>query len=459
MENKEDVIVPAYMKNKDDKNGTAKNKKEKKKIKLNKKFYILLASIIASISLIIGIIFLVRVIKYSKFDEYSKQMDNYGLSNLYNNEKSTSFDKVTRTEAIKLIIGTFSNVGDLSKYSPVEDTYTNEYWVKYAIEEGLFTAEELNKKNASDKITYIEFIEYISRAQVKILGKELDTSVYPNFSDISNITSEQLYALSDLIAKDIIENNNSKIHPNKDIYKGEANKLILNVIKHFNLLLPEGKRYNVNEDKVPSNSSEYPYTLFDVEKSVYEKQFIKVSEEDFKNPIEVYPTVRTTIVDIVSNVENYYNMVLNVDYETINKDSFISILEEAALFSVEDYTVEDYIEYIKSNKIKLKGNAITQLPILYYDGEDYRLRTKIEFEILSSDTKENILYFDSENENSTIVYEANKYSFFIDTIIDPSTSGGSLMYVYESDIYSQKIDENIENISLVKKEEEDIILI
>ena len=94
------------------------------------------------------------------------------------------------------------------------------------------------------------------------------------------------------------------------------------------------------------------------------------------------------------------------------------------------------------------------MPILYYDGNNYRLRTKINFEILNSDTKDNVLYFDSENDEYKITYEKQKYEFYIDAVIDTATNKSKVMYVWEKDIYSQKIDEKIEGITTTKLQEE-----
>ena len=65
------------------------------------------------------------------------------------------------------------------------------------------------------------------------------------------------------------------------------------------------------------------------------------------------------------------------------------------------------------------------------------------------------MYYDLESEN-IITYEQNKYSFFIDATVDAPTSNGILMYVWENDVYSQKTDEKIENITVTAKQEEEI---
>lgn len=460
MENKENVIVPSYMKNKEkesdvkNEKGTDKNKHKKKKLKLNKRFYILIASIIIGIALIFGIIFLVRVIKYSKYDNYCKEMDNYGLSEFFNNGNSTSFEKVTKSEAIKIIITSILNIEDLDKMILVEQEYENQVWIDYAVELGIIAEDEINKSSANNKITYIEYITYFQNARKVLLNATLDTSVYPNFSDISSIQSEQLYALSEMVSQNLIENSNDKIKPNRNLYKGEFCKITLEIIENYNIIVPNGKKLAINKDKMPSNAEQYPYILFDVAKETYEKPFIVNNEEKFKNPNEVYKNVRTNAINIMNIVESYYNAILNIDYETVNKDELLVVLTDNGLFEVDEDILDEYIEYAKQYKIKLSGSAVTQMPILYHDGNNYRLRTKISFEILNSDTKDNILYFDSQNDNYKITYESKKYEFYIDAVIDTATNKSKMMYVWENDVYSQKIDESIEGITTTEIEEE-----
>ena len=51
---------------------------------------------------------------------------------------------------------------------------------------------------------------------------------------------------------------------------------------------------------------------------------------------------------------------------------------------------EEYVKYVKDNQIQIEGSATVLLPIVYYDDIDYRVRTKLEFKIVNSNTNENI---------------------------------------------------------------------
>lgn len=59
-----------------------------------------------------------------------------------------------------------------------------------------------------------------------------------------------------------------------------------------------------------------------------------------------------------------------------------------------EYQLNEYIDYVKKNKIKIEGTVTPLFPIVYYDGSNVRVRTKIEYKILSSDTKSDLIFGD-----------------------------------------------------------------
>ena len=457
--NKENAIVPSYMKkNKEESNNKNKSKKKSNKKKL--KIILLITGMIVAILLLVFLIsFIVRVIKYSKYDEYSLQIKNYALAKMFDNEKATSYDSVKKSEAIKFIISSITNLEKIEFNNDIKYDYKNQEWVEYAIKNSIIKDDEINKSNQDDKITYIEFITYYANARKALLNQELDTSVYPKFSDIKNITNEQLYALSDLISKGIIENNEGKIKPHRKLYKGELNKIACEIIKGYDLLVPEGDMFNINEDRNPSNMAEYPYILFNVDKEAYEKPFIVKDQDKFRNPVTVFDSERIVLDSIASIVNEYYNTILNVNYENIDRDSFYNKLSDNALFEIDSQEIDEYIKYVKDNNIKIEGTAKSQLPIIYYDGIYFRIRVKLDFKIISANSRENILYDDINSDENNYKYDKDSYSFYIDAKIGKPTSSHKIMYVWGSDIYSQKTDESIEGITVTEKVVDDELVI
>ena len=449
---KENVIVPSYMK-KEQKEDSKKKKKKSAISKKNKKRIILLVVfLLIIVVLIFSISYAYRVIKFSKYNEYGTQMEKYGLAGLYDNKKTTSHEAVTKSEAIKIAIATIINIEDIPYSIDSELKYENELWVEYAIENEVITAEDVNEKNYNKKVTYIEYIRYFQNARKVLKGETLNTSIYPDFTDMKLLSDLELYAVSDLVYNNVIENAKVKLNPSRTLYKGELNKLTCDMVNTYNLLLPEGEKFNISEDKIPENVSEYPFTLYDVAKEAYEKPFIISDEAKFIGPNKIFASERTVIEVIFNIVNNYYNNILNVDYETIDINSFYEKIRNNSLFEVDLETVKKYVDYVKANKIKIEGKAKAQLPIFYYDGTYYRMRVQISFKVVNSDTKNNLLFYDLENGETSYEYSKDEYDIYIDSILQKPLSSVKTMYIWGSDLYSEKTDEIVIGINKVEKE-------
>lgn len=455
----EEKIVPAYMKNNtNEPKESGKKKKtktlDKKKIKL---IIFIVVGVILLASIIYGIIYLIRVIKYAKYNVYSTQIEKYGLDIMYDNGKTTSHESASRAEALKLIV---SSIKEIKNFDPTEhnEKYKNEDIVKYAIQYKILEENQINEANVNDTITYIEFLTYYMNALVKLKKVKLDTSIYPNFNDIAEIKGEELYAVSDLVAKGVLENEKVNLDPHRKLYKGELNKIACDIIKAYNLVVPTGEKFNISEEKVPKNADKYSYILYGVDKEVYEKDLIIKKKENFIEPYKTFALLRIGMNSTIKNVNNYYNAILNVDYENINVSEFKQKIDASTAFDVENDDVVEYVKYLQENKIKIKGTAKTQMPIVYNDGIYYRMRVKIEFEVLNSDTTKNLIYGDILSTENDIEYKDKKYSFYIDAVITKLSKSGSVLYVYDKDLYSTKIDEKIDGIEVTKKEDNSLVL-
>ena len=460
-----DTIIPAYMKKdkvenveKDNSNLKKSAKKVKNKIDKSKtkKIIVLVVLAVLAIAVVLGIFYggyiLFRKIKYSKYDEYQKQMEIYALSSMYNNGKATSYERCTKSEAIKLIIAAVANVDEPYFYSENEEKYKNQYWVETAIQEGIITNEDINKDNANETVTNIEFVTYIQNARHVLIGGELDTSETPKFKDVSKLKAEQVSAISDLIYNGIIENSTSRFKPNKKLSKGEVNSLLCKIIKKYNLIVPNGKKFNVNKEKEPSNATEYPYILTDVSKEVYEKKFNVEDEEYYENPIKVFSYERAYMEKIIDYTEAYYSNLLNIDYNTINVENFIDALEEYTIYSIDEDEAKEYINYVKSNNIVLEGKVTAQAPILYNDGANYRFRVKIELNVKNSLTNKNLVFQDLIQDKD-INYDKDTITFYADvTMNNMDLENNRTMFMEQECLYYQKADESIDGMSATDKQ-------
>ena len=439
----ENEFVPSY-KNEEERLEIRKKQDKKNKI-------IFTMSIILIVIVAIAVIFLGYTlinINYSKYEKYEEKMDIYGFSQVYNNEKANTREKVTKSEAVKMIIACLYNVSEIDGIAlPTEETYSNAIWVEYAIKQGIVTREEVNESNADDKVKYQEVLVWLYNIKAKILNIEPDTSANYNIKDINAYNADQQLAIYDLLNSEIIVTNTKRIDGKKKLYKGKLNELIVNFAEKYNTITVGDARININEDKIPSNANMYPYTLASVQKEIYEINFVNAQKEGFISPISYYPDNKQYYSQIKSYVENYYNYILTVDYNTISKEQIKRKLKKYVLEDFDDAKLDEYVNYVKDNHIKLNGKATAQLPCVYYDGQDYRVRVKLEIVVESSDTKDNILLYDLDG--SIISYNSNQITVYIDTIMNKNDTSETL-FIKEGTIKPMIVKTSS---SIVSKEE------
>lgn len=439
----ENEFVPSY-KNEEERLEIRKKQDKKNKI-------IFTMSIILIVIVAIAVIFLGYTlinINYSKYEKYEDKMDIYGFSQVYNNGKANTREKVTKSEAVKMIIACLYNVSEIDGIAlPTEETYSNAIWIEYAIKQGIVTREEVNASNADDKVKYQEVLVWLYNIKAKILNIEPDTSANYNIKDINAYNADQQLAIYDLLNSEIIVTNTKRIDGKKKLYKGKLNELIVNFAEKYNTITVGDARININEDKIPSNANMYPYTLASVQKEIYEINFVNAQKEGFISPISYYPDNKQYYSQIKSYVENYYNYILTVDYNTISKEQIKRKLKKYVLEDFDDAKLDEYVNYVKDNHIKLNGKATAQLPCVYYDGQDYRVRVKLEIVVESSDTKDNILLYDLDG--STISYNSNQITVYIDAIMNKNDTSETL-FIKEGTIKPMIVKTSS---SIVSKEE------
>ena len=89
----------------------------------------------------------------------------------------------------------------------------------------------------------------------------------------------------------------------------------------------------------------------------------------------------------------------------------MSSIKGKVVYSITTDDVKEYVDYVKVNKIKLEGKATPLLPIMYNNGEQYVIRTKVTFKVISSNTDINLLFGD---EDYSVKYDGNEFEVYID---------------------------------------------
>lgn len=450
-------FIPSYMKNKDNDSNINKikkdvnNKKGSNKRQISK-LWILIILLVIIILVFVMISKISYKIEKNKTSNYDRYMEIYGFSQLYNNGKLTSTDEVKKSELVKMVVASTLNIDNDTINSYVEDKkinenfvkidedgntiitifddtdedknensnkekYKNENWVIYAVDNNLIKEEDITDKNYDDNVTYIEAIEMLGNAKVKLLNKNLDTSKVPDFKNYDEYTESEQFALCDLVENGIIENSSNKLDGNKKLTKGVLNELIIKSVIKYNLITEGNDKINILDEKKPSNENDFPYTLANIDKSVYEMENYKENDK-YQTPAKCYANIKKQYSTFKTNIELYYNTLLNVNYQSLDEESFRQNIIDSTNENVSINKINEYINYIKENNIQITGEAKIQYPIIYFDGNVYRVRTKLDYNIENSKTLENILFNDINTK-----YNLGKNSVYIDVPINKTENG------------------------------------
>ena len=432
---KKQKIIPSYAKKSEDvvKDKKKNNVRRKSKISI---FILLVISIVILLAIIYGIYFLINYNENKKYKEYEKSMSAWGFSEMYNNKKASFYEDVSKSEAVKMIISASLNISDISKRMKIEETnYENEPWIKYGENLGIISENNINTKNQDDKITLIEFLEILSNAKVKLIEKNLDSDAEYNYAFLDKVTNDQKIILKDMIYNKILEDVIDNTNVNKKLSKGMCNKLLYNFVKKYNTITINGAKLNINEEKLPSNVEDYPYILSNIDKSIYQKRFKYQNVSKFKKPVEIYSDVKEYFETIDMLVSEYVSTVFNINYTNLNENELKERLKNIYGISYNEYKINKYIEQIKTNKIIITGTAIPQYPIVYFDGNEYRVRVKIVYSIQSSTDLKNIFFLDN-NEDITYSFDSTEGLYDIAFRIDDENQ---LLYICPMSISNFKI--------------------
>lgn len=423
-------IVPSY-KNKDTSKEVKSSKPKKKLSRRSVSIFTIIFVILIILAIVgigYGVISLINYFEYKDYYGFEKTMDDYAFSEMYNNKSPKSSEHVTKSELVKMVLSATFNMSSIDAFADEpEAQYENAIWVEYAQDKEIIGKDEITQENENDKATYIEAIRYLVNTKSKILEKDLSTEDKGEVKDIENYTPDEKNAILDMVNNKIITIKVNKINGSKKLTKAKLNEMIINYVREYNTITVNGDRININKEKEPSNAYQYPYTLANIDKSVYELAFYNSKQGTAKTPIEVYKDNKELFSQVGTYVEDYLNTILNVDYNTINAETFKESLSRISLYTQTDEEINEYVNYVKSNQIKTTGSGKVQFPCIYYDGSFYRVRTEIIYKIESVNELKNIFYKDLSVTDG-VTYEKNEDKIIIDIPISKDLRG-SLLFI------------------------------
>lgn len=410
-------------------NEKTKNRKEKTKKHFNKykRLYKLIIGLILLVAIgILAYIGIRNYILFKKYGKYEKKMEDYGFSIMYNNETAKSSQKVTKSEMIKIILSSILNTTEINSRGFISNNkFKNDQWVDMAEAYKIIDEKYITEENFDDVATYKDALIIYLKAREKIMDIAVSSKSESSFKNLNSYTEEERACINDAVENNLIDNSNKKLKLNKDMFKGEFNKLVVKFVEKYNTIIPEDETLVTKQESKPKNADIYPYILYSVDKEVYEYKGFGEDGPDYRTPVETYKYKKDYYEQVEYRSEIYYNQILNVDYRTIDKERFLKTTGEFLRF---DYTdiINKYVDYVKDNDIVIEGKAKVQLPIFYLDGISYRARIKLTFEIKNSKTDKNLLLGDSKSGHE-VTYNNKKYEIYIDAPMGTTMYSQSLL--------------------------------
>ncbi|MCM3339914.1 copper amine oxidase N-terminal domain-containing protein [Paenibacillus sp. MER TA 81-3] len=152
----------------------------------------------------------------------------------------------------------------------------------------------------------------------------------------------------------------------------------------------------IRTTNLPKNHKDFPYILKDIPNEMYEVPLhIEKGEEDkFMNPLKLLsePHINRVNVDAwKEKIEEYYGLVLNVDYKNIDYNWAKQVRNYENMLGG-DGEMKAYVDWVKRNKIKVEGSLVAEPSLVYDDGLHYRMRTKYKFRITNFDRYKDLIY-------------------------------------------------------------------
>lgn len=388
----------------------------------------------AGIALLVGIVFLVRyIVITSKYSYYTNKMNWYGYNLLYDNESAKTTEKVKSEEIAKMVVGVLYNETDTEfanrKWYRVEEKNmsTNEIWMGFAASIPLDSVKDID---INGSVSRLQVATLIIQGIEVVYGKNIEITEPLKEKYRKDFTEAELEVIDKAISIGILENKTKDINK-KDLLKGELNKMLIIASEkysmvYYNNVYSKSNKANVvtDKDKMPANADIYPYVIDSIPNEVYEIEMPEMLSEISVAPKEVYDIYHDVYYSTDKNIREYLDALLNIDYNSISAESFKEQISSCVVYNLdttisgnEPYldAINEYVNYVKDNKIVLKGSATPLLPIIYSNGMLHYVRCKIDLEVVSSETNKNLLFWDDG-----ITYNGDTISVYVDIAVSPT---------------------------------------
>lgn len=438
------------------------NNKRKKTLRNKydtKSIVIFISFIVVCLAVTFGIFMLARhfVMKY-KYSYCTEKMEWYGYDKLYDNESAKFTEKVTSDEIAKMVAGVLYNRTnkEFAKTRLYGDflniTDMNESWIAFAKTIPLKSAHNIVM---GEKASKFQVASLIIEGIENVYGRNIEITEQLKEKYRKDYTAEELDIIDKAISVGILKNSKSDVNK-VGMIKGELNKMLITVAEKYSMMY-YNSRYLVDgdvsvvtdEDKLPENADKYPFVVDNISNDIYEIEMPEMLSEISETPKEVYDVYGDAYDKVAENITKFFDVVLNIDYKTIDTESFIEALNPYVSYSLnskvsDEYVyreaIENYVKYVKENEIVLSGKVTPLLPIIYSNGMLHFARCKIEFEVISSKTDKNLLLWDTGT-----TYNGKNINVLSDVVVTPTISSKAFR-VFTGTALTEYISQDTSNV-------------
>lgn len=177
----------------------------------------------------------------------------------------------------------------------------------------------------------------------------------------------------------------------------------------------------IRTTNLPKNHKDYPYILASIPNEMYEMKY-STAIDGFITSAENYHDKEEFSKENVSqwmdNIRNHYDLVLNVDYKTIDEnwvDKMVDSFAPGGNERVFKRDLQEYVQWVKENEIVVEG-WVEPEPTMIYDTIPSRwVRSQYEFKVVSYKDNSNLLFDDGSYVLS--LEKGRTYKGFVDVDI------------------------------------------
>ncbi|WP_338709036.1 S-layer homology domain-containing protein [Paenibacillus amylolyticus] len=318
---------------------------------------------------------------------------NKGIVSGYPNGMFYPENKVTRAEFLKLMV---SSLGHKVGTPTTKAQWYDEY-VKSAKVNNLYVETDFPSSDWTKPMTRMEMVHVAARAigqvgednydflYIAVKNGLLSGTGNGRLDPEGTTTRAQALTVIDRIEK---------------VRSGETLKVDLAALNNA------AKAKNADRDpwgriirttNLPRNAKDFPYVLEDYPNEMYEMKpniIVDTTSAQLAKSDE-YFNYKPIMDQWKQTTENYYNLMLNVDYRTIDEEwanELYSYHNQG--FRVVLADMRRYVQWVKENKIIIKGSLVAE-PSMLTDANrlaGYFIRTKFEFEIEAYNKYEDVMF-------------------------------------------------------------------